>query len=413
MPDTLELVTASRSLRHTAHLPASKSISNRLLLLQALSQGRIVAHNLSAADDTQKLQHILQHLPAQAHAGHGGTTFRFALAALAATPEYSGVLDGSARLRERPQGILIDALRSLGASIECLQHEGFAPVRIHGRSLKGGTLHVEAGVSSQFLSALALVAPFTREGIRAQYQGTPVSLSYLEMSFQLLEQCGIRVEHSAQGFEILPQTPASVKVSSEPDWSSAAYWYSFAALSDACQIRLPGVSLHSMQPDAACAALFTQFGVETLVDADGLLLQRKGSLCDFFAYDALQTPDLAMSLIVTCAALGIPGHITGLQTLQHKESRRLQALQTELAKLRYPLHIEGDHTVVLPARHPDFSRTLIAETYHDHRMALCLSPLVMKCYRLAIRNPEVVNKSYPHFWREVREAGIRFAEWEG
>lgn len=413
MPDTLELVSSSRQIQAQPHLPTSKSISNRLLVIEAVSERAIQVAQLSDADDTRRLSSICRNLPQQADAGHGGTTFRFALCLLAATPGYQGVLTGSARLCERPQKALIDALRKLGADIECLEKEGFAPVSIKGKELQGGSLPIDAGISSQFLSALLLIAPRMQNGLRLIPNGDLVSPGYLNMTLHLLEKAGATVERDDHSIFVGPGTWIPQVIEVEPDWSAASYWYAFTALSAKASVFLKGLRFSGLQPDEVCAEAFRSLGVESEPEVDGVRLRKSWTVVSCFAWDGKESPDIIQTLACSCAGLGIPAVFTGLKTLRMKETDRLSALQNELKKIKVKVEVEGDELMRIDPSDADYSRTLIAETYHDHRMAMAFAPLVLRCYRVAIRNPEVVNKSYPGFWRDVREAGVQFAELEG
>ncbi len=413
MPETLELVSATRQIQAIPRLPGSKSISNRLLMLEAVSGGAIRPGSLSEADDTQRLLKICRELPANAEAGHGGTTFRFALALLASTPGYQGTLGGSVRLNERPQASLIEALRSLGADIRCLQNEGFAPVSIQGKALHGGQLHIDATVSSQFLSALLLIAPRMHKGLELFPTAEIVSPGYLEMTLRLLEQSGARVERRESSIYVGPGEWKNTSIEVERDWSSASYWYAFMALCSKGSVLLEGLHFSGLQPDEACAEAFRSLGVNSEPCPEGIRLRRTERHSTHFKWDGSESPDIVQTLVCVCAGLGIQAEFTGLKTLRIKETDRLAALQNELRKIKVGVELEGDHRLLLNPSQADYSRTLIAETYNDHRMAMAFAPLVLRCYRVAIRNPEVVNKSYPGFWRDVREAGVQFAELEG
>lgn len=413
MPDTLELVSSSRHIQAEPNLPASKSISNRLLVIEAVSDGIIQVSQLSEADDTQRLLEICRNFPQRAYAGHGGTTFRFALCLLASMPGYQGILTGSKRLCERPQKALIDALRALGADIKCIEKEGFAPVSITGKVLRGGQLHIDAGISSQFLSALLLIAPRMPEGLELIPKGDLVSPGYLNMTLQLLEKTGASVIRNESSIFVGPGKWLPQVMEVEPDWSAASYWYAFAALSAKASVFLKGLRFSGLQPDEACAEAFRSLGVESELETDGIRLRKSGNVVSPFAWDGKESPDIIQTLACTCAGMGIPAVFTGVKTLRVKETDRLSALQNELKKIKVLVELEGDEQMQIDPSNADYSRTLIAETYQDHRMAMAFAPLVLRCYRVAIRNPEVVNKSYPGFWRDVRESGVQFAELEG
>jgi 3-phosphoshikimate 1-carboxyvinyltransferase len=413
MLETLELVSSTRNINAQPQLPASKSICNRLLVLQQVSNGAIVPDVISDADDSQKLFQILSKRPEFADAGDGGTTFRFALAFLAATENYSGILTGSERLKERPQHLLIEALRSLGAEITCLEKEGFAPVRITGKKFNGGKLTIDAGISSQFATALLLIAPMLKGTLEIELQGELVSASYLEMTIDLLRQTGVTIDYSTNIIRVGNTAWNTGVFQVERDWSAASYWYAILALANRGNVFLYGLKLDSLQGDSICASIFESLGVKSVQEINGIRLSKVPVNTNDIDLDASNFPDLVQTLVVVCVSLKIKARFSGLKTLRIKETDRLSAMQQELRKIKFELNVEGDDQLECSGISPDFSKTLIVETYNDHRMAMSFAALVTVVYKLAIRNPEVVSKSYPNFWKDVRESGISFAEWEG
>ena len=413
MPETLELVSSTRTINAQPQLPASKSICNRLLVLEKVSNGVIVPEIISDAEDSQKLHQILSNKPDIADAGDGGTTFRFALAYLAATENYSGILTGSSRLKERPQHLLIEALRSLGAEIICLEKEGFAPVKISGKKLNGGKIIIDAGVSSQFVTAILLVAPLLKTPLEIELQGELVSASYLEMTIDILRKSGVSINFSGNNIQIGQAKWNAGVFPVERDWSAASYWYAILALANRGSVFLHGLKIESLQGDAICARIFENLGVQSIQEETGIRLTKVPVNTSEIELDASNFPDLVQTLVVVLVALKIKARITGLKTLRIKESDRLKAMQQELKKIKFELLVHGDDQLECTGLSPDFSKTLIVETYNDHRMAMSFAALVTVVYKLAIRNPEVVAKSYPHFWKDIRESGISFAEWEG
>jgi 3-phosphoshikimate 1-carboxyvinyltransferase len=412
MPETFELSVHSSVLRARPQLPLSKSLSNRHIMLHAVSGGKIKLPELSDAQDTRALLEIITQLPSKANAGDGGTTFRFALAYLAALPHYEGVLTGSSRLCDRPQQVLINALRELGANIECLENEGFAPVLIRGRNLKGGVLEIDASVSSQYASALMLIAPLMKERLNLRFKGELVSLAYLQKTLHIMQQCGVQWELNSNSAQLISNKLHLFDLQPEGDWTAASYWYAFAALAERSDVFIKHLKFQSIQGDRIVADVFRQLGVESLETAEGIRLVRNGRAVDFFMYDAINNPDIVQTLVVTCVGLKIPFEITGIQTLVNKETNRIEALRIEMAKLNVMLEVENNSSIRCLNPQPDFTRTLIVDTYNDHRMAMAFTPLVYKVYKLAVRKPSVVDKSYPNFWRDVREAGVQFAYWD-
>lgn len=412
MPETIELSVHSDLLRAMPNLPLSKSLSNRHILLHVVSDGKVALPQLSDAQDTQHLLFILRNLPEHANAGDGGTTFRFALAYLAASPGYEGVLTGSERLCERPQAVLINALRDLGADIRCLEKEGFAPVAIRGHQLSGGDVELDASISSQYASALMLVATRMKKPLNIHFRGNAVSLSYLHKTQRLMQQCGISWEVNAEKAQLTEWQWNAATLKPEADWTAASYWYAFAALADRSNVFINNLGIKSEQGDRVVADLFRSFGIDSHETPEGMKLARTNNLVDFFRFDAINNPDLVQTLVVVCIGLQIPFEISGLQTLVNKETNRIDALYKEISKLRISIELEDNSVMRCTQPKPDFSRTMIVDTYNDHRMAMAFAPLVFKVYKLAIRNPSVVDKSYPAFWREVREAGVQQVVWD-
>lgn len=440
----------SRDILLNANLPASKSISNRLLMIRALSDFCFSIGNLSAAEDTLLMQDLLakiryctcipdatgvipdsdSQVPVVLDPGNAGTVMRFLTAFLAVTPG-TWVLQGRDRMRERPIGSLVEALRTLGAAIEYEGVPGYPPLRIMGRSLNGGEVAVDCSVSSQFASALLMIAPVLTNGLTIHLTGRPVSLPYLMMTVRLMEACGIRIVYNGQTVVVGPgkyRAPAPdsrkgnhiskgmISYQVEGDWSAAAFWYEVAAFASTAVIRLDGLTPGSLQGDAVVADLFRQFGVETVSGGKGIVISRgvregKKSL----NFDLADYPDLAPALIVTCSALGIPAIFTGLENLHTKESDRLRALEEELTKLGRQVAVtasgifqvadtSGMHSV------PDNETPLITGSHGDHRIAMALAPLALLTGTMRIDGSQVVAKSYPGFWEDMKRAGFTILE---
>ena len=412
MHNVLELVSSTRRLRGSIQLPASKSISNRMLILEAVSSGLVKGTAHSTAADTRILQELLHTMPADAYAGAGGTTFRFMLAYLSGCVGYEGILRGSDRLMERPVAPLVDALRLAGADIQYINKEGFAPLKIRGKQLQGGRIPVDATVSSQFISALMLVAPMMKHPLELEIRGELISPAYVNMTAALMERCGFAItEHPGliTVQNILPEQ--SVVVTIERDWSAASYWYSFVALSEHAEIILPGLHSDSMQGDVACAQAFLGLGVESLETSQGITLRKIAFEEQTLILDCFNTPDLFQTYAVTATGLKIQAVFSGLQSLRGKETDRIAAMRKELEKAHVFTNEPSEGEFTLDARQMQTSEDLTVDTYEDHRMAMAFAPLVLKFPRLAIRNPDVVVKSYPEFWSELRKVGVSIAEW--
>jgi len=404
MQPTIELVSKSSSISGTVDLPASKSISNRLLIIEAISNGDIRGIGYSDASDTQILKELITQLPTSANAGAGGTTFRFFLAFLASLDGYEGVLSGSERLMERPVAPLVDALRLLGADIQYLHKEGFAPLIIRGKKLKGGKIPIEASTSSQFLSALLLVAPLMENDLELEPQGQIISQPYLQMTIDLMMQCGFHIEQSETSICVQPYIPTkSMEIDIEKDWSAASYWYSMVALSHDADITLSGLHLNSIQGDVQCAEIFEELGVETVETDSGIrLVKSQVKQTDLFI-DFIKTPDLFQTYAVTASALKLNLHFSGLQSLRLKETDRIWAVCNELSKMGVEFTHPAPHEVNINPQNFRFDQSYSIETYEDHRMAMAFAPLVLKLPSLTIRDPNVVEKSYPTFWADIQK----------
>jgi 3-phosphoshikimate 1-carboxyvinyltransferase len=404
MQRTIELVSASASINGTINLPASKSISNRLLIIEAITKMQIRGIGYSDASDTQILQELIAQLPTSANAGAGGTTFRFCLAYMASLDGYEGVLSGSERLMERPVAPLVDALRLLGADIEYQQKEGFAPLIIRGKKLKGGKIPIDASTSSQFLSALLLVAPLMENDLVLEPQGQIISQPYLQMTIDLMMQCGFHIEQSETSIRVQPSIPTkSIEIAIEKDWSAASYWYSMVALSNHANITLSGLQLNSIQGDVQCAEIFEAFGVETVETESGIRLEKTQARQSDLFIDCIKTPDLFQTYAVTAAALNLNVHFSGLQSLRLKETDRIWAVCNELSKMGVDFTYPTQHEVIIDSRNSRFDQSYSIETYEDHRMAMAFAPLVLKLPSLTIQNPNVVKKSYPTFWVDIQK----------
>lgn len=387
-------------------ITGSKSESNRLLILQALFPN-ISIDNLSQSDDTLVLQKGLKITNGTVNVHHAGTAMRFLTAYFSVKEGVDVTLTGSQRMQERPIGILVEALKSLGADIEYLKNEGFPPLKIKGKSLKKKEVAIKANVSSQYISALMLVAPMLPEGLKISLVGETTSVPYMEMTLSLLKSLGIKGSFIEN--EIVISSAETIEDTTfvvESDWSSASYFYSMVALSKNCELNLGSFSEDSLQGDSALAAIYDSLGVKTVfnVSEGTISISKKNiQLPDSLLLDLSHTPDLAQTIAVTCFGLGISCKLTGLHTLKIKETDRLIALKNELEKLGASIQVDADslHLEKSSRINPD----QIIETYQDHRMAMAFAPLSIKT-ELSINNAEVVSKSYPDFWEDLQKVGI-------
>ena len=412
-------IRSGRLLRGRIVLPASKSISGRALVINALSGSSLLPDNLSDSDDTQAMLNALREMPEVIDIGAAGTAMRFLTAYLSVTPG-THTITGTERMKHRPIGILVDALRTLGADIAYEGEEGFPPLRIAGRNdIEGGELSVPGNVSSQYISALLMIAPTLKKGLRLTLTGQIASRPYLDMTMSMMRDFGAEVEWIAKDvIEVKPGSYRQRPYHIESDWSAASYWYEMVALSpDAgAQVELVGLHHDSIQGDSKVWQLMSELGVATeyYEEPDGteiIRLRKTGNLACHFCHDFSHQPDLAQTFAVTCAMLDVPFRIVGLQSLRIKETDRIAALVEELGKIvclegnDSELQWEGFYNIddleLLPFEEFTF------DTYDDHRMAMALAPVCLRTGgEIVINNPEVVSKSYPHYWEDLEKVGF-------
>jgi len=391
-------------------LPSSKSISNRILIINSLSYSPYEIDNLSDSDDTKVMEAVLNANTNHFDIGHAGTAMRF-LTAFLSKIAGEWIITGSERMRQRPIGILVDALRKLGAIIEYTDNEGFPPLKITGTALKGGVIELDGSISSQYISALLIIAPTVQGGMTLKLLNQITSKPYIELTLKLMKKFGI--QHSWKGNEIriAEQAYQPVKFAVEADWSGASYWYAMAALSGKCDLLLKGLRLNSLQGDAAQSEWFENyFGVQSKqVGNDIRLTKKEVPELKLLELDFIENPDIAQTFAVLAVCKKIPFHFKGLTTLKIKETDRIKALQTELSKfgaiLTEPaegeLAWDGTFTNSL-VNHP-----IAIETYHDHRIALAFAPAAMVYPEIGINDPDVVTKSYPSYWEDLKQVGFK------
>ena len=394
------------SWKTSVQLPASKSICNRALILNALSYSPYEIQNLSDCDDTDVMVKALNSNDSHFDVKAAGTAMRFLTASLSkVVGEWT--ITGTERMKNRPIRILVDALNAVGAKIEYLEKEGFPPLRIMGSALQGGEISLDGGVSSQYISALLMIAPLMEKGLTLHLQGKVISKPYIHLTLQLMKQYGVESEWVGSTIKVAPQSYRPLLYTVESDWSAASYWYEMMALSQQAEIELKGLFKESLQGDAAGAKLFAQLGVATDYKAGGVVLRKNGNVCQKLIYDFVNEPDLAQTFVTTCAFMDIPFRFTGLQSLKIKETDRIEALKCELRKLGYVLTdtngsiLEWNGERCEPEAHP------VITTYEDHRMAMAFAPAsLVRKEGIEIAHPEVVSKSYPHFWENLESAGF-------
>lgn len=408
----------SKILTGNIELTSSKSISNRVLMIKALSGLNFEIKNLAEAKDTQTLLKLLANDSTTFDVGHAGTVMRF-LTAFLAIKEGVFVLTGSERMQERPIKILVDALKTLGANITYLKNEGYPPLKIKGKKLIGGSIKIDGSVSSQYISALMLVAPYLERGLTIHFLGEITSKPYLEMTAQIMRYFGAELSWNSTGMEIKSGKYIAKYFFVEADWSAASYWYGMVALADKTDVKLYGLQQNSLQGDAVVQKIYEQFGVNTEFIKNGIRLTKASNFqlpTSNFVLDFTNCPDIAQTVAVTCAALNVPAKLIGLHTLRIKETDRIVALQTELTKLNYNVEVEGDDLIILPSlrteRHSCESRNLAIKTYDDHRMAMAFAPLGL-LYPITIEDENVVVKSYPNFWEDLKVVGFDIIQMSG
>ncbi len=397
------LLHTNFKLKHSVDLPTSKSISNRLLVLQYLMNNSFELKGVSNADDSQIMQTILsqKELKGELNVKNAGTCFRF-LTAVCAIGNKEVVLTGSEAMKKRPIKELVEPLRSLGVDIQYLEEEGFPPLKITGKKLKGGKVKVNAEISSQYVSALLLIAPFLENGLTIELIGEPKSESYTQMTISLLRKLGIEVLEKGKTILVSPVSENHKgQIEVEADWSSASYWYELIALSSLhSKLQINKLKIYSIQGDSIIKNIFKKLGVLTLEGSNGVEIVKatKPNIKDF-EYNFSSIPDMVQTFVVTCVGLGINGKFNGISHLVYKETNRIEALKIEIAKLNYSLEmIDNDSFEIKKV--DNLPKKITISTYHDHRMAMAFAPLVAVIEEVEIENSEVVIKSYPEFWEE-------------
>ena len=412
------IVKAPNRIKAEINLPASKSISNRVLVIHSLSGGNSTLHNLSDCDDTQVMINALRDMPEVIDIKAAGTAMRFMSAYLSVT-EGEHVITGTERMKHRPIGVLVDALRRLGADIEYVGEQGYPPLRIRGKQLEGGTLEVPGNISSQYISALLMIGPALRNGLELRLTGDIISRPYIDLTLHVMHEFGCKIEWSSvDTISVKPQRYDDREYVVENDWSASSYWYEMLALSEDKEngIVLPGLRDASRQGDSVVRYLYSLLGVKTAFKNGDhgqdtkVARPRHFSALTRMDYDFINQPDLAQTFVVTCCALGIPFHFTGLASLKIKETDRIEALKTEMRKLGYVLRDVNDCELEWDGARCEAEDNPSIDTYEDHRMAMSFAPLAITLGCIRINNPEVVSKSYPNYWDDLRKAGFEITE---
>lgn len=390
-------------------LPLSKSISNRALVINALTDGALPLKKVAKCDDTDVMVAALSSDDACVNIGAAGTAMRFLTAYYSAQSGREVVLDGTERMRHRPIAVLVDALRACGATIEYADEEGYPPLRISGKKLQGGEITLSASVSSQYISALLMIAPTMEQGLKLTLDGDIISRPYIMMTLSMMRQWGVESEFVGNTITIAPQKYNPIDFEVEADWSAASYWYEIAALSSG-DVSLHGLDDKSVQGDSEISKYFEYLGINTHFDDGVVELEPSPDLVPRLNLDLSDQPDLAQTIVVTSCMLGVSFHLTGLSTLKIKETDRLEALRAEMLKLGMVLTVERDSELIWDgSRRPIYEFPEI-DTYEDHRMAMAFAPVSLFIPGIVINNIEVVSKSYPDYWQHLQEAGFKFQE---
>mgnify|MGYP002511948863 FL=1 len=392
------------NLSNEAGLPASKSIANRALVIAALCGADKSLNNLSDCDDTQAVIRAFASNDDVKNIGAAGTAMRFLTAYYAISSE-SVVMTGTERMKNRPISILVDALRSLGADIEYVEKEGFPPLKINGKQLQGGELHIKGDVSSQYLSAILMIAPYTLGGIKLVIEGDLVSRPYLQMTLSLMKEFGVSYTWNDNIVEIAPSKYTPIEFTVENDWSAASYWYSIVALSENKSVKLKYLLPNSLQGDSQLVELYKPLGVETEFVDGGVVLNKNNNVELPAVYDISlkEQPDLAQTLVVSCLLMNVPFRFSGLGNLKIKETDRIEALINECKKLGYVLNEVESGVLSWSGERCVADDEIVIKTYEDHRMAMAFAPAVIKLGSIIISEPDVVSKSYPSFWQEFEK----------
>lgn len=397
------------------NVTGSKSETNRLLLLQALYPN-IELKNISQSDDSNVMEAALRNSQLTTHNSqlidvhHAGTAMRFLTAFFAIQENKEFILTGSSRMKERPIKILVEALKELGAEITYVENEGFPPIRIKGQKITKNKVFLKADVSSQYISALLLIAPKLENGLQLTLEGEITSIPYIKMTLALLNEIGVETSFENNVIKVNPQfTIHNSQFVIESDWSSASYFYSIVALSEiGTEIKLSSYKQNSLQGDSALAEIYKDFGVETTFQENSILL-RKTNNCQLSIINCQlnNSPDIAQTIAVTCFGLGIGCHLTGLHTLKIKETDRLEALKTELSKLGAIISVTNDSLIIEQSKNQIIESSI--NTYQDHRMAMAFAPLALKT-SIIINEAEVVSKSFPTFWQDLKDLGFKISD---
>ncbi|MBO4369845.1 MAG: 3-phosphoshikimate 1-carboxyvinyltransferase [Paludibacteraceae bacterium] len=406
MSETRKYVTFGSAPHGVRLLPASKSLSNRALVINRLAGGQLSdIRNLAVCDDTAAVADAFANAGGEINIGAAGTAMRFLTAYYAIRPSgenESVLLTGSERMKHRPIGVLADALKTLDAQVEYAENEGFPPLRITPQPLQGGSLTIDGSISSQYISALLMIAPCMQQGLRLQLTGKIASKPYIDMTLALMNRYGAKAAWNGTTIEVAHGGYRPRVFEVESDWSAASYWYQLLALcsDETAWIELHGLQKDSLQGDHCVADWFVPLGVTTEYTASGVVLRKTKCSAAQLALDFTLAPDLAQTFVVTCCLMGIPFEFTGLESLKIKETDRIAALRCECAKLGFVLQEPCHGSLTFDGKRGPMAPCVVIDTYKDHRMAMAFAPVAVTDGWVTIADPAVVSKSYPDFWNE-------------
>lgn len=421
MSHNILLKKTGKTANGTINLTGSKSECNRALIIEALSDGKVKVKNLSDAADTVTLSKVVgsklqvagdveeptkhNSQPTTVNIGPAGTAMRFLTAYFTLQSE-EVILTGSARMKQRPIAILVDALRELGAEIDYVENEGYPPIHIKGNlEQQTNRISIKGNISSQYITALLLIAAKLPQGLELHIEGELTSRPYVEMTLAMLEQAGIKHDWNSNIISIAHQEFKETALPVEPDWSAASYWFAIAALADEAELFLTGLTPYSLQGDSVITEIMANFGITSQFKDGGVLLKKEVKPISKKHFDMKKCPDLAQTVIVVCAALGHEATFTGLETLKIKETDRIAALQNELAKMGVKLIEDNEHYTV-DCSGKFIPKRMFVNTYDDHRMAMAFAPLALLIPELEVEDAKVVEKSYPAFWTDLEKVGF-------
>lgn len=411
---SVKITAPNKEIKTFRSLPASKSLSNRALIIRALCKESFKIKNLSTSDDTSILAASLKNLNNQIiDVGAAGTAMRFLTAYLSLVPG-ERIITGSKRMKQRPIHELVKILRELGANIEYFEKEDYPPLKITGNDLTAKPVNVKGNISSQYISALLMIAPYLNADFTLTIKDKILSKDYIWMTIKLMQKFGIDIEWNSDKIYVKKGEYKPEEIIIEADWSSASYWFEIVSLSENSMIELTGLKRNSLQGDSVLTDLYKTLGVDSAFTNFGVRIKNIPTTCKFFEYDFTNCPDLAQTLTATLIAKKTPFKLTGLDNLSIKETDRIKALVIEFEKLGIHIKTEsnncifwdGNKNIKVPENH-------FVETYEDHRMALAFAPLSIVTKELEIKNPEVVTKSYPDYWENLKEVGFAISQAQG